>query len=443
MQEIDTLIHARWLLPVEPQGVLHEHWSVAVHNGRIVDLLPTAEARARYHARDTHERPAHVVMPGLVNAHTHAAMTLLRGLADDLPLAAWLNDHIWPAEARWVSAEFVRDGTELAVAELLRGGVTCIQDMYFFPDVSARVCAHLGMRACIGLVVIDFPTAWAREAQEYITKGMELRDQHKSDPLLSFAFAPHAPYTVAEETLTRIRTLADELELPIHMHVHETAHEVEQSLAAKGERPLARLRALGLLSPAMMAVHMTQLTEEEIALVASTGTHVIHCPESNLKLASGFCPVGKLLAAGVNVALGTDGAASNNDLDMFGELRTATLLAKGVAGDPTVLPAVQALRMATINGARALGLEAEIGSIERGKWADLIAIEIAPPEGAPLYNPLSHLVYAASRRDVTDTWIAGRHLLRERQLVAVDEAALAVRVEDWRNRIVRHNGTAA
>lgn len=433
---VDTLIHARWMVPVEPSNLVLENHSLAIQAGRIVDLLPRTQAIARYQATETIELPQHVLLPGLINTHTHAAMSLMRGLADDLPLMNWLQEHIWPAETRHVSAEFCRDGVQLAVAEMLKGGITCFNDMYFFPDVSAQVAANAGMRACVGLILLDFPSAWAQGPDEYLDKGTAVHDAWRDHPLIRTAFAPHAPYTVSDGPLKRVRTLADELDIPIHMHVHETAFEVEQALTQNGQRPLARLHDLGLLSPNLLAVHMTQLTDDEIELCAKTGVHVLHCPESNLKLASGFCPVGKLVAAGVNVALGTDGAASNNDLDLFGELRTAALLAKGVAGDASTLPAHAALRTVTLNGARALGMETEIGSLEKNKLADLCALQVDALETQPLYNLLSHIVYASSRHQVSDVWVAGRRLVNNRQLMSLNESEILERTRDWGRRIV-------
>ncbi|MGD8827639.1 MAG: TRZ/ATZ family hydrolase [Gammaproteobacteria bacterium] len=435
MQQADFIVEADWIIPVEPAGqVLAEH-AVVVKDGRIVELAPAHQAARRYPEAKRVSRPGHVLMPGLVNAHTHAAMSLLRGLADDLPLMTWLKEHIWPAESRWVSADFVRDGTELAVAEMLRGGTTCFNDMYFFPDMSARTAQRYGIRASVGMIVIDFPSPWADNPGEYLRKGMRLRDEYRGDPLLSFVFAPHAPYTVSDAGLGDIRKYADELDVPVHMHVHETAHEVADALKAHGQRPLARLDVLGLVNPGFMAVHMTQLEDAEIARMAETGASVIHCPESNLKLASGFCPVARLVRAGVNVGLGTDGAASNNDLDMFGEMRTAALLAKGVAGDAAALPAEQALRMATLYGARALGLGDQIGSLEAGKWADMITVNMEAPATRPLYHPISQLVYAASRDQVGDVWVAGRQLLRDGNLTQMNTESLRQRSAEWRRRI--------
>jgi 5-methylthioadenosine/S-adenosylhomocysteine deaminase len=441
MKTVDTLLHARWIVPVEPDGTVYEHHSLAINEGRIVDLLPSAQARSGYRADVEHELGRHLLIPGLVNAHTHAAMSLLRGLADDLPLNEWLNGHIWPAESRWVSEEFVHDGTQLAVAEMLRSGTTCFNDMYFYPDVTARVAAHSGIRACVGLIVIDFPTVWARDADEYISKGLAVHDRYRGDPLIRAVFAPHAPYTVSDQPLEHIRTLADEMEIGIHMHIHETAEEVDRAIELTGKRPLQRLQELGLLNPGLMAVHMTQLTNGEIGAFADSGAHVVHCPESNLKLASGFCPVTALAAAGINLALGTDGAASNNDLDMLGEMRTAALLGKAVSGDASALPAHSVLRMATLNGANALGIGHETGSLCAGKWADITAVRMDCLEAQPVYDPVSHLVYACGREQVSDVWVAGQHLLSERRLTTLDDHEILQRVRLWQDRIGAANRT--
>jgi 5-methylthioadenosine/S-adenosylhomocysteine deaminase len=440
MKNIDTLIHASWVVPVEPRGVVLADHAIAIADGQIIDILPSHEATARYQAEHLLERPGHLLIPGLINAHTHAAMSLMRGLADDLPLMSWLNDHIWPAEARWVGPDFVRDGTRLAMAEMLRGGTTCFSDMYFYPDEVARQAEHAGMRAVVGLIVIDFPTAWAEDANEYINKGITLNDELKHSPLVRTAFAPHGPYTVSDGPLEKVVMYSEELDIPIHMHIHETAQEVSGSLQQHGKRPLARLDALGLLGPRLLAVHMTQLDEGEIARLAETNSNVVHCPESNLKLASGFCPVQRLIDAGVNIALGTDGAASNNDLDMFGEMRTAALLAKGVAGSASALPAADALAMATINGARALGIDHICGSLRIGKAADIVAVKMDDPETQPLYHAISQLVYATGRDKVSDVWVAGRHLLKERRLTTLDEAAILLSARQWREKIAEANG---
>ena len=435
MREIDDLIHARWVIPVEPDDRTLDHHAVAFSDGRILDILPSEEALRRYRPRHEHRLDRHALLPGLINAHTHSPMALFRGIADDLPLMRWLNDYIWPAERTWVSEEFVADGTRLAVVEMLRGGITCFNDMYFFPEVTARVAAQAGMRAVIGLICLDFPSAWGDGADTYIAKGLEIHDEYRRHPLVTTAFAPHAPYTVSDAPLSRIRTLADELEIPVHIHLHETREEIHGSLADHGKRPIERLGELGLLTPGLVAVHMTQLTPEEIDVIAEAGVHVCHCPESNLKLASGFCPVARLAKAGINCCLGTDGAASNNDLDLLGETRTAALLAKGVAQDARALPAYEALRMATVNGARALGLGETTGSLERGKAADIIAVDLGRTATAPVYHAVSQLVYAATRDQVTHVWVGGRQLLRDSQLTSIDEEAVVRRAENWRKRI--------
>lgn len=435
MEQIDTLIYARWIVPVEPAGMVLDHHALAIRDGQIVDLLPQADARTRYQARTVRELPSHVLIPGLVNAHTHVGMTLLRGYADDLPLMTWLSEHIWPAEGRHVSPEFVHDGSLLGLAEMLRGGVTCVSDMYFFPEVTAKTALQLGMRATLGMPVIDFPSSYAQNADEYFDKGQALHDQYRDHPLIATAFAPHSPYTVSESNLERVRVLADELEVPIHIHVHETAAEVSRSVEETGARPLARLHALGLLSPSLIAVHMTQLTPDEIALVGESGMHVVHCPQSNLKLASGFCPVASLAAAGANIAIGTDSAASNNDLDMLDEMRTAALLAKAVAGDAAAVPAHAALQMATLNGARALGLADRIGSLRIGKAADITAVDLGGLESEPIYNPISQLVYTGNRNQVSDVWIAGRQLLRGGAFTDFDPETALGKARRWRATI--------
>jgi 5-methylthioadenosine/S-adenosylhomocysteine deaminase len=432
MQTIDALICPRWTLRVEPRVIAEEGLALAMDAGRILDVLPVGDAERRYTPRARHERPRHVLLPGLVNAHTHAAMTLFRGFADDLPFDTWLHKRIWPAEVRFVGPELVADGTRLAIAEMLLGGVTCFSDMYFYPDVAGAVAAESGMRAVIGMLALEFPTAWAKDADEYLRKGLEVHDRFKTEPLVTTAFAPHAPYSVSDATLTHIRRLADELDVPVHMHVHETAAEVASAQAETGQRPLARLAALGLVTPGLIGVHATALTAPEVELLATAGAHVVHCPRSNLKLANGLCPVADLVRAGVNVALGTDGAASNNRLDLLAEMQTAALLAKQVAGDAAAVPAPLALRMATINGARALGLGNEVGSLVAGKAADVVCVDLSGVEHQPLLDPVSQLVYAASRHDVTDVWVAGEHLVADRALLRLDVAEICAAAERWR-----------
>lgn len=432
--EVDLLIVARHVVPVVPAGMVLENHALAIDGGRIRALLPAAQAGA-IAARQTVHLDDHVLLPGLVNAHGHAAMTLLRGYADDLPLHRWLEQQIWPLERRWAGPEFVRDGTSLAIAEMLRSGTTCFSDMYFFPDTVARTARDIGMRAQIHFPVFDFATAWADGADDYIHKGLALFDEFKHSALVGIGFGPHAPYTVSDAPLARVAMLAAELDASIQIHAHETAQEVAEAVARTGERPLTRLQRLAILGPRTLCVHATQLDDEDIATLQRNNSHVVHCPESNLKLASGFCPVQKLLDAGINVALGTDGAASNNDLDLFGELRSAALLAKAVAGDATALPAHAALHMATLAGARALGLDEHIGSLEPGKAADIIAVDLGDIEAQPLHNPISQLVYTNSGSRVSHSWIAGKPMLENRRLTALDSAELRERSAYWQQKI--------
>ena len=432
---IDTLLNARWIIPVNPSDELLENHSLAIQAGHIVEILPTKHAEQKYKAKHSQALDQHALIPGLINAHTHTSMSLLRGLADDMPLMTWLNEHIWPAEGRWISEEFIADGTRLAVAEMLLSGITCFNDMYFYPDVTGRVAAAAGIRAVIGLIMIDFPSTWASGPEEYLHRGLQVHDLFRNSSLISTAFAPHAPYSVSDRPLERIRTLADELIIPIHMHVHETVDEVNQGIKQYGKRPLERLFELGLVSPSLIAVHMTQLEDAELKRFSDSGANIVHCPESNLKLASGFCPAVRLLDAGVNVALGTDGAASNNDLDMFSEMRTAALLAKGVVKNASALPARSALRMATINCAKALGIADITGSLETGKVADIVAVSLGGLESQPVYNPISQLVYATGRDSVTDVWVAGKQLLRRRVLTTLDTKEILSRTQSWRDKI--------
>lgn len=435
MKPVDLLIDARWVIPVEPAGITLEAHSVAVHGGRIVAVLPTTDAHARYAAREHCVLDRHALIPGLINLHTHAAMTLMRGLADDLPLMTWLKNHIWPAEAKHVTAEFVRAGTLLACAEMMKGGVTCMNDMYFFPGAAAEAALAAGMRAAIGMIAIDLPTAYASDADDYLAKGLALRDQLRHEPLLSFCLAPHAPYTVSDATFGKIVSYADELGLPIHLHLHESKDEIDGEIAKTGMRPLARMKNLGVLGPQLIAVHAVNLRPDEIELLARHGASVAHCPASNLKLGNGAAPVAALLDAGVNVGIGTDGAASNNRLDMFAEMRLAALLAKGGSARADAMPAHAALAAATLAGARALGLEAEIGSIKPGKAADLTAVDLGGVELQPVYDPASHLVYAAGREHVTDVWVAGNRVVNKQQMPGLDLPNLESHARVWQNRL--------
>jgi 5-methylthioadenosine/S-adenosylhomocysteine deaminase len=433
--KIDTLLEARWVIPVEPAGaVFHDH-AIAIDRGMIRAILPRDEAHVQFEPRERVVLNRHALIPGLINLHTHAAMSLMRGMADGLPLMEWLTNHIWPAEAKHVDAGFVFDGTRLACAEMLQGGVTCFNDMYLFPEATARAALASGMRASIGMIAIDFPTAYASDPDDYLTKGLALRDDYNSHPLLSFCFAPHAPYTVSDKNLSRVLTYAEQLDVPIHIHLHETGDEINNSLKSYGMRPLERMHKLGLLGPNLIAVHMVHLTEGEIELLAQQGCSVAHCPSSNLKHASGLAPVAALTEAGVNVGLGTDSAASNSRLKIFEEMRLAALLAKGQSGRAEVLPAWQVLQMATLNGARALGLGDRIGSLVPGKAADIAAVDFSSLDLAPCYDPVSHLVYAAGREHVSHVWVNGKMLLRDGELTTLDREELVHRAEFWREQM--------
>lgn len=431
---LDLLLFPTWLVPVEPAGVVLKGHGLGVRDGRIALIAPRAVA-LKYQAIETRELEGMLLAPGLINAHGHAAMTLFRGLADDLPLQRWLKDHIWPAESRWVDEDFVRCGTELAIAEQLKGGITCFSDMYFYPSVVSELVHKHGVRAQITIPVLDFPVPDARDADEALRKGVALFDDLKHHPRITIAFGPHAPYSVADDKLESIRVLVAEMDAGIHMHVHETAHEVQEALRKHGERPLARLARLQLLGPRFQAVHMTQVDDDDLALLTEHNCTVIHCPESNLKLASGFCPVERLWEAGINVAVGTDGAASNNDLDLLGETRTAALLAKAVAGSATALDAHRALRMATLNGARALGIDEHTGSLEVGKFADLVALDLSGLAQQPVYDPVSQLIYSTSRDTVRHVWVGGKQLLESGRLTRMDEQQVIANARQWGERI--------
>ena len=431
---VDLVINASFVITMESaDSILYDH-AVVVHEGRIIDILPSVNT-AKYSAKQTLHRPEHALLPGFINAHGHSAMTFFRGLADDLSLMDWLNNHIWPAEKSWVNPEFVEHGVELAIMEMIRSGTTTFCDQYFFPEVSARIAEKHFIRCRLNTPVLDFPSAWAGSADEYIDKGLGLYEQYQNHPLISVALGPHAPYTVSDEPLKKIRDAAEKHQICIHMHINETAHEVNEAVQLSGKRPIERLYDLGLLSPRFQAVHMTQVSESEISLLSSSGAHVIHCPESNLKLASGLCPVHQLQQAGINVALGTDGAASNNDLDMVSELRTASLVAKLVDHDARALPAYEALKLATINGAIALGLEEEVGSITIGKSADLISIDLSAPELQPLYNPVSQIVFSAGRENISDSWVAGKQLMNQRQLNFMNKNEILNNTKSWQSKI--------
>lgn len=433
----DLRINPRWIIPVQPAGAVLEDHAVLIQGDRIAAVVSNQEADERYRAKETINLPDHVVLPGLINMHGHAAMSLFRGMADDLPLMTWLNDHIWPAEGQFVDAAFIATGTQLAMAEMLRTGTTTFSDMYFFPEIAAQVAHDAGMRAQICFPLLDFPTIWGSGPDEYFDKGRAIIEQWRDDSRIMPAIGPHAPYTVSNGPLATARTLADETGAKIQIHLHETAFEVTEALRQNNQRPVQRLASLGLLGPDTQCVHMTQIDDSDIRALTRSGAHIVHCPESNLKLASGLCPVQQLTDAGINVTLGTDGAASNNDHDMFGEMNTAAMIGKVVADDAAAVSAHQTIAMATLNGARALGREDELGSLEAGKLADLIAVDLGDPFLQPVYDPASHLVYSNHGRQVTHSWIGGIPQVQNGQLTRIDVPDLMLRVREWSAKISR------
>lgn len=429
-QTADLILHPRWIVPIIPSGEVREHHSLVVTGGTIEAIVPTEEAQ-QWPASEHLALPNHALMPGLVNAHGHSAMSLLRGIADDYPLMDWLQDHIWPLETRFVSEAFVADGTDLALLELVGSGTTCFSDMYFFPEITAQRADFAGLRAQLAFPVIDVATGWASGSAECLEKGLQLRDAYRNHDRLTVGFGAHAVYTVNEATLERITTLVNELQAPLQIHLHETQQEVAEAIGQRGERPLQTLNRLGLLGPLTQCVHMTALNDDDVALLAATNSHVIHCPRSNMKLASGICPVQQLKQANINVAIGTDGAASNNRLNMLSELQMAALLGKIAKQDPTAVPAADALEMATLGGARAMGLEDVIGTLEPGKAADVIALDLSGASSQPVSNVISHIVYALSGDEVTHSWVAGKPLMTDGVPLNVDIDGIIARANQW------------
>jgi 5-methylthioadenosine/S-adenosylhomocysteine deaminase len=422
-----------------PDAGLQIGAAVLIESGKIAAIGPAELLMERYAEAERVDLAGHLLVPGLINMHTHAAMSLLRGVGDDLPLERWLQERIWPAEGRLVSPEFVFDGTVIAANEMLLGGVTLFQDMYFYPESCARAVLAMGMRSVVGLPVLEFSTPYASSAAEYIRKGLECRDLYRGESSVSFALAPHAPYTVSDSSFREVAGLSAELGMPVSCHIHETAHEIAESLKQYGVRPLERLESLGVLGPDFIAVHAVHSSASDIELLVKYGVSVAHCPHSNLKLGSGIAPVASMLAAGVRVGIGTDGSASNNRLDLIAELRTAALLAKGFSQQAATWPAHQVLRSVTIDAAAALGVDHNIGSIEIGKCADVVSIDFSGPSSQPVYDPVSHFVYCAGRDLVSNVWIEGRSVVRKRQVVS--EAArrtveeVTVRQPVWHNSI--------
>jgi len=435
MEKIDSLIHAKWIITCDNNNVLENH-ALAIKNGKIHDILPSQKAREQYQANSEQHFKTHAITPGFINSHTHIAMNLFRGLADDLELMDWLNNYIWPAEGKWVDNTFVHDASQFAMAEMIRAGTTCFNDMYFFMDATAKAAQSAGMRAHLGMTIMDVPTAWAKTTEEYFTKAIEFYQQYKQNDYVTPTLAPHSTYTLSKESLLRVKELADEYKLKINIHLQEAPSEISQALEKYGCRPLKLLDDIGMVSPNLIAIHMTQLDESDFTILQKSRPNIVHCPESNMKLASGACPVERLTKLGINVALGTDGAASNNDLDMMSEMRSAAFLGKLTTMDPKAVSAEQALKMATIHGAKALGIDHYTGSLYKGKAADFIAINLEQIETQPLYHPMSAIVYAASRQQVTDVWVAGKQLLKNRELQTLDEKELLAKAQRWRKKII-------
>jgi 5-methylthioadenosine/S-adenosylhomocysteine deaminase len=442
--QADLRINSHWIVTLEnttdqalTHPVLIDH-CLLVKDGIILAIEP--QSSCQISATETIDLGEQVLMPGWVNAHGHAAMSLFRGLADDLPLMTWLEQHIWPAEGQHVDEDFVSQGTELAIAEMIQSGTTTFADMYFYPQQSAEAALKSGIRAVCFTPVLDFPTNYAQNADEYIRKAVECNDRFNNHPmneqrLVQIGFGPHAPYTVSDEPLKEITMLADQLDMPVQIHLHETAVEVSESLEKFNKRPTQRLADIGFLNERVSCVHMTQIDDSDIAILQKTGACIVHCPESNLKLASGFCPIAKLSAAGIPLAIGTDGAASNNSLDMFSETKTAALLAKGISQDASAVPAIEALTMATLGGAKALGIDEITGSLKPGKAADIQAIDLNTLSSQPVFDPISHLVYCAKSTQVSHVWVNGRCLLKNGKLTTLDEETLINQAKDWANVI--------
>lgn len=432
MKNIDQIAHAKWIVTGEKKQHVLENHALLIDKGVILNIIPSAEAKEKYHAKQVDNYSYHALLPGLVNAHTHLGMNYFRGLGCDLMLMDWLNGYIWPAEKKWLSSEFVQEASLFAMAEMIRSGTTCFNDMFYFPEAIADATITAGMRGCIGITVIDFPTAWSKDTSESLEKGLAFCNQYQEQSLITPTLAPHAPYTVSDESFLRVLEMAKSLQVKINLHLHETDTEIAQSLTQYHKRPIKRLFDLGFLSSEVVAIHMTQLDEEDYAILAEARPSIVHCPESNMKLASGICPVSKLHTMGLNVALGTDSVASNNDLNMINEMRTAAFLAKVSQQDPVCLNVNETLAMASLNGAKALGMDHIIGSLTPGKSADFIAVNLDEIETLPVHDPLVQIIYSSSRQQVTDVWVAGKQLLKNRELLTVDEEALKAKARLWK-----------
>jgi 5-methylthioadenosine/S-adenosylhomocysteine deaminase len=434
--QVDIIWSARYVVTMDAQRRVIENGAVAVAGDHIVDAGPRMDIDRRYRAAQRVDRPDAILAPGLINTHTHAAMSLFRGVADDRKLQDWLQNFIFPAEAKNVDREFVEWGTRLAVAEMALSGTTTFTDMYYFEDTVAGVTKQAGLRGVLGETVIGFPAPDYKTPQASLAATEKFMQTYANDPLIVPAVAPHAIYTVPDDILKLCRALANRYQKPLLIHVDETKTEHDEALAKRKKTPAAALDALGVLDGWTVAAHGVWLTDADIAIVKARGTGLAHNPSSNMKLASGVAPVGKILKAGIAMGLGTDGVAgSNNDHDMMEEMDLAAKLQKVSTGDPEALPAEQAFAMATITGARALRLDRFIGSLEKNKRADMIFVSLAEAHAVPIYNVYSQLVYALKASDVTDVMVNGRPIVKDRKVLTVDMKTTMAKAADYQERV--------
>jgi 5-methylthioadenosine/S-adenosylhomocysteine deaminase len=433
-ESVSLILNAAWVLPLTPGEEVFAPGAVAVRGSELVAVGPQGELAGRFAAQRVLDYPQGLIMPGLINAHTHAAMALFRGLADDLPLEEWLNNHLFPAE-KHLDYQFIYWGTRLAVAEMLLSGTTTFCDMYLFADAVAQAVVDTGIRAVVGEVLYDFPSPNYGKPENGLRFTADLCRAYQGHARVRVAVQPHAVYTCSPDLLEESKALADAHHTRWIIHLSETAREVADCLEHYGDTPVGHLHRLGVLTANTVADHAVALTDRDIDLLSASGAGVAHCPESNMKLASGMAPVARLLARGVPVGLGTDGCASNNNLDMLTEMDTAAKLAKVRDLDPTALPARQALALATRLGARVLGVEGEVGMLAPGLKADLVVIDLDQPHLTPIYDPYSHLVYAATGADVQTVMVAGRILVEDRQLLAFDLAETLARTRELGRKV--------
>ncbi|MDA1134262.1 MAG: TRZ/ATZ family hydrolase [Proteobacteria bacterium] len=434
IKQVDLIITPRWIFSAIDSVVL-EKTSIVVDNGNILELIPNEIIEQKYAAKASFNLTDHLLLPGLINSHTHAAMSLFKGYADDLTLQSWLTDRIWPAEKKYVDEKFVTEGSKLAIAEMIQSGITTFNDMYFYPQQTAEVAVKIGMRANLGMVLLEFPTNYASDPDDYLTKGLAFRDLFREEGLISTSLAPHAPYSVSDESFLKINTYAQELDLKIHVHLHETTTEIEDSLKQYGLTPIQRLDALGVLGPHISAAHCVHLTNTDLDILAKNNMCVIYNPTSNLKLGSGIANIKGMIERDICIAIGTDGSASNNRLDILNELNIALLINKGVNHQADFMNPAELIKMATLNGAKSIGMEGRLGSLEKGKCADLIAVNMSSLEMKPIYDPLSSLLYSGNRSMVSHVWIGGNMQMKERALINIDVDELLNGLGAWQQKI--------